>query len=130
MKQADRELQLFLRSLTSSEAAEWIISKADDLKRDLVDVRHLLKAHSWKKQDQMKLANCFLNNLPHASSGYYESFLSFMSLSSFIGVIKENLPNSIEDKRLVRYHLEPLLKKRSCSDKEQHLVKEFLLLLT
>ena len=80
---------------------------------------------SWKRSDQIKLADCFLSNLPLGAKFGYESFLSFMSLPVFIDVIKRNLPEK-DGYDLLIYYLEPTLWKHAKTDKDRKLVEEFI----
>lgn len=115
-----------LRELNSADAVDFLIDVYPSNSVNYGQVFDLLNRRSWKKADQIKLARYYFKRLPFASAKPYEVFSSFMSLHNFINVLKEFLPADKSDLHLLKYHVEPILRKCAKSEKEEMLVGEFL----
>lgn len=115
-----------LRRLNSEDAANWLIERYPVESEDYGQAIAFLAHRSWKKSDQLRLARYYFRKIPFASSRPYEIFASFMSLSNFIKVIQERMPLSKEDRSLLVYHLEPVLKKKVNSASDEEMVNQLL----
>jgi hypothetical protein len=115
-----------LRSLTSSQAADFIINTYQLEDPEYYKAFQLIPRRSWKKEDQIRLALYYLAKMPFAQSGPYEIFSDFMSLHNFIKVIKTCLPNSKQGIELVLYHIEPILHKYEKTLLDRETVKTFI----
>lgn len=116
----------YIKSLSSEEAARWLIDTYHLDSDDLGDAYTVIQHRSWRKNDQINLANYFLDKQPHASPVGYEAFLSFMSIPSFIRVMKQKLPEDRSAYSLLLYHLDSVLKKHSKNEKDNALIENFL----
>lgn len=112
--------------MTSERAASWLIETYPLENLGWGDAMTLAAHRSWKTADQMRLANFYLRELPHASEKAYETFLSFMSVRLFLGVIKGYLPALRADLDLLLYYLIPALKQATKGEADQKSVEEFL----
>lgn len=115
-----------LRKMESVEAAKWLITNypIDDI--EYGSAFALMKHRSWRKPDQITLARYYLQKIPFSNTKFYESFLSFMSLSSFLKAIKMFLPlENSSDTDLLIYHLKPALEGKAKSSNDSQLIKEF-----
>lgn len=81
---------------------------------------------SWEKRDQIRLAKYYLSKIPFASARGYEAFASFMSVANLVAVIRDYIPSSPEDRRLLEYHLAPVLCRKAESEKDLAVVRSFL----
>ena len=121
MNEANRAEAEFLRTLSSEEAATFLLEKYSQ--GYPVTMRH----RSWKVADQFRLARRFLQGSAHASDRVYKDFLSFMSLDNFLKVISEGLPNIPNDRlRLLHYYLIPSLRLAAKDDAQLAKVNEFV----
>ena len=90
-----------LRSMDSKEAADWLL----DVYRPSGPCFYVGK-RSWKKAEQIRLAEYFLASIPHATDSCYKSLLSVMTVPTFVGValtIIKNLKQN--DFELLTYYL-------------------------
>ena len=123
----EKEKKAICKSLTnmsSDRAATWLLNEYkfenENWYYSLIIMRH----RSWKKSDQVRLAEYYLQRIPFASASGYEAFLSFMSVSNFVKSIEKYLPTSNSDKQLLKYYLLPLLNNKVSSDKDKNIVTE------
>lgn len=116
----------FIKEMTSSNAASWLIENYPIDSKNYWESFDLIKSRSWKKADQIKLADYYLQKIPFASKRPYEIFLSFMSVSSFLSSLKRNIPTDFSDVNLLVYHLRPVLENKAISDNDIALVRDFL----
>lgn len=86
----------------------------------------LLPHRSWKRADQVRLADHYLRKLPFASSRVYEAFVSFMSIELFIRALKKHLPRDGADKNLLVYYAGPVLEKSVRTETDRELVRSFV----
>lgn len=105
------DIRTNLSKMTSREAADWLLENYQTDRPDYGDAIVLISHLSFKKSDQARLARYYLKRLPFASQKVYQVFSSFMSLSLFVSIIKENIPESKADKSLLLYHLVPVLER-------------------
>jgi len=116
----------YIRTLSSADAAAWVLEKYSP-ESDGGKVYPIVLAHrSWKKREQLILANAYLQNIPFASSRGYEDFLSFMSIPAFIRVTKDHLPDTPKDIGLVLYYLGPALRKYQRTPNDECAITEFI----
>ena len=100
--------------MRSDEAATWLIENYKIADQHYGEVFTLIPHRSWEKDDQLRLARCFLQALPFASGRPYEAFASFMPIRTLVKVIRECLPNVAPDRiSLLQYYLCPLLRERA-----------------
>ena len=121
----DRKLQetgLELRAMESGQAASWLIKSYPLNNPGYGDAFQLLKARSWKRNDQLRLARYYLQKAPFASEKPYEIFISFMSIKLFILVPREFPPKSKADADLLIYHLRPVLQKVAKTAEQREIV--------
>lgn len=116
-----------LRQKDSQRAADWLMSNYPVENVEYGNAIILMSHRSWKKIDQVRLAKYYLRKLPFSNGKIYEVFLSFMSVESFLKVIKEYLPTEKSDVMLLIYYLEPILKKSAKSGSDSELIRTFML---
>lgn len=102
-----------LRKMESAEAVDWL------LKHHPKEGCFYISKRTWRKQDQLRLAEHFLSSVPHASAVCYESLLSVMALPKFVGVLKKYIPQNAADKELLEYYLYPTLDKYAKNDNDR-----------
>ena len=115
-----------LGRMTSEEAADWLLTNYSVDKAGYGDAIALINHRSWQRPEQIRLAKHYFRKLPFASSKPYEAFASFMSLKLFLKTVEECMPVSEADKKLLLYHLSPVLQKVAKSDPDRELVAEFI----
>jgi hypothetical protein len=126
MDEKQRQICGHLRELQSSEAADWLMERYPISGVQWGEALLVMPHRSWKKRDQIRLAKYYLSKIPFASARGYEVFASFMSVTSLISVIRDLVPPSAEDRRLIEYHLAPVLRRKAESDKDMTAVRSFL----
>lgn len=127
MDEQARKECAYIRKLTSSDAAAWLLNKYPPPyvgKGKIIPIS--ISHRSWKKREQMLLAHAYLRGIPFASSVGYEMFLSFMSIPNFIKVIREYLPSDPKRLDLLLYCLGPALRKYQKTEKDENLINEFI----
>ncbi|MCA3081003.1 MAG: hypothetical protein ING71_19725 [Rhodocyclaceae bacterium] len=125
MDQRIRSLVQDLRKLGSNKAATWLIKEypADGGRSGdaILMIGHL----SWKKSDQIRLAEHYLQGLPFATARPYEVFASFMEISRLIEIMRQYILKS-DRKDLFLYHVGPVLTEAAKSTRNQDIVQNFL----
>lgn len=121
----NEELCKQLRRMTSAEAANFLMSKAEAYQdKDRTFVRYV-KCRSWKVCDQVRLVRFFLDKKPFASEKPYDYFLSVMSVKNFIKILNELDPELL-DNDLFKYYIRQSLMKINISGSEADARKGFL----
>ena len=118
MDEIQREICEKLRSMESSQAAQWLIENHRE------DGCVYLSKRTWKKEDQILLAEHFLKSVPHASAICYEALLTIMALSRFVGVLKKYIPQNRSDKELLKYYIYPALEKHAKTENDRHSINQ------
>lgn len=132
MNEVQRELLTKLRAMDPSEAEEWIIKRAHDIRssdpelRGLGDLVRVVSHMSWRRSAHDRLGNAFLCELPHGTDYVYRAMLKFMSVSRFIWLIQENLPEDRTSYRLLVYYLKLALADAAKNQKDKSLVERYL----
>ncbi len=126
MNDDEKKQSSHLRSLSSEDAASWLISEFSLEKENYSEAIKLITHRSWKKSDQLKLANYYFGKIPFANGRAYELFFLSMSLSVLISAIRNNLPSAKEDLDLLNYHLSSLLKKYVKNEKDKKIAEKLL----
>lgn len=100
-----------LRKMGSSDAADWLIAHhpvdSESAGEALIIASHL----SWKKADQLRLADHYLIKLPFASARPYEVFASMLPIHKLAAILKDRMPSEEADRDLLWYHAGPMLKR-------------------
>lgn len=115
-----------LTSLSSSQAADWLLSAFPIESQRYWDGLLLIPHRSWRRSDQLRLARHYLQRIPFASARGYEIFASFMQVSTFLTCIRESLPLSDERLDLLLDYLIPVLSAMAKSPKDSDLVAAFV----
>lgn len=117
-----------IQQLPSKEAANLLMENLPIESPDYSEAFQLIQNRSWKKLEQIKLANFYLQKMPFATPKPYEVLISIMDLVIFMTIIKEKWPTNIDSQELILYHLNTILKQKIKSPQEKNVVDEFLLL--
>ena len=105
MNENDQKELEYIRSLSSTDAATFIIERYDDAWPVLISHR------SWEKADQLRLAQKFIQGRVHATDRGYKDFLSFMSIEAFIKTVEDGLQDIAPERLdLLSYYLMPSLR--------------------
>jgi hypothetical protein len=120
-----RDMAAQLQRMSSTEAADWLMNKFP-IDGEYGRVFSLLTHRSWLRPDQRRLADYYLQRIPFATARPYEAFASFMSLQQLTDVLKAKLPLASERMDLLRYHLEPVLRKLAKADSDLRLIEQLL----
>jgi hypothetical protein len=126
MDEKQREICAHLRELQSSEAASWLMAHYPTSSSHWGEALVVMPHRSWEKRDQIRLAKYYLSRIPFASARGYEVFASFMSVKNMIAVIRNYIPPISEDKKLLAYHIAPVLRRKAESDKDLAIVGSLL----
>jgi hypothetical protein len=111
------EIMEHIKTLPSDAAATLLMKIFPIESLNYSDAFQVLAHRSWSRADQIRLACFYLQKMPFASPRPYEVFASFMDLPRLITIVKERLPANSNDRRLVAYHVMPVLTKNI---KSQH----------
>ncbi|MGN6580430.1 MAG: hypothetical protein ACTHJ1_10675 [Bordetella sp.] len=116
-----------LRKMTSNEAAEWLIERYPIGSAKWGDAIVIMAHLSWKKADQIRLADHYLSRLPFASAKPYEVFASFMKVSRLVDILRKNAPVGTADRSLLEYHAGPVLMRAAQTPEDREMVENFRL---
>ena len=114
-----------LRERGSSEAAGWLMEHYPVGSANSGEALTIIAHLSWKKADQVRLAEHYLSSMPFAHAQPYEVFASFMSMSGLIGVMRKYIPSG-ERKQLFEYHAVRVLTRAAKTSKDREAVQKFL----
>jgi len=121
-----KAINLELKKMASSHAADWLIQNYPTADAEYGEVFQLIPHVSWRRVDQIRLAKYYLQKMPFASSRVYDVFASFMSFELFVKIIRDQLPISKNDRDLLLYHLHPVLEKCAKTDSDRALMRSFV----
>jgi hypothetical protein len=68
----------------------------------------ILSHLSWKKADQVRLAEYYLSNMPFANAWAYKAFARVMSVHHLVEIMKKHIPSD-DRKQLLEYHVATVL---------------------
>lgn len=108
--------------MASADAATWLMLRYPLHDKNYGDAITLIAHRSWKRSDQIRLAEFYLRKLPFASSRVYECFASFMSLELLMKVIEKYWPSDMSNADLLLYYLLPVLNKHAKSESDRKLI--------
>ena len=123
MDEHARNEAIFLRTMSSEEAASWLLGKYPDGGQGL----RLLRHRSWRRPEQARLADYYLQRMPFAAGWPYEALLAVMSVPRFLKAVEAHFPEDANDVRLALYYLRPALRDAAKSDRDHALIKSFLM---
>lgn len=127
MNEAQKEALAKIKNLGAEEAVCWVLEKYSIENDDYGEVFGIIVHRSWPKREQMQLADYYLSKVPFSSERPYKAFLSFMSVKTFIGVLKKFVPDAAAERELLAYHLRPLLLPYSEAGNASVEVKNFIM---
>jgi hypothetical protein len=126
MDQELRSLVGDLRRKSSREAADWLMDHYPAGSTNWGKAITILVHLSWKRAEQVRLANHYLSRLPFASAKPYEAFASFMRVSRLIGILRQNVPSNDRDRGLLEYHVGPVLVRAAKTPADHEAVRRFM----
>ncbi len=126
MNEELRKQCAYIRTLTSAEAAAWILEKYPPTVSGGEIFPIIIGHRSWKKREQRLLANSYITQAPFPSSFFYEIFLKFMSVPRFVEVIKRKLPADPSKIDLLIYTLKPALINNQKTNRDADIIREFI----
>jgi len=115
-----------LRQLSSENAATWLLDTYPATGAETGIAIKLIAHRSWKREDQMRLAEHYLESLPHASGVGYEAFSKIMSVKNLINVLRKYLHTKTRSIDTLRYYLEPVLRTSAKNASDEKLVEQFI----
>lgn len=125
MDEALRLLVKELRTLSSEEAADYLIRCYPATSTESGKAYSALSHRSWKKQDQVRLAKEYLKKVPFASGAPYKAFLSFMAPRRMLAILTDFVPDDASGRDLLFYHLMPLLLTAGKTDADKQAISSF-----
>jgi len=120
------QIETKLKGLASEDAASFLMETFPIEAENYSTAFQVMAHRSWKKTDQLRLARFYLKKTPFASSKPYEVLASFMSIPTFISVVREAISNKPNDRQLIVYHVTPVLKKNIKTERDRDLVASFI----
>jgi hypothetical protein len=100
-----------LRGLESAEAADYVLRTYPLEALQWGRALDLIASRSWKREDQVRLAEHYLSRIPYASALPYEVFAGLLPFADFVRIIQHYWPKAQCDHGLLCYHLAPLVKR-------------------
>ncbi|MBT2768564.1 hypothetical protein J7J08_13040 [Stenotrophomonas sp. ISL-67] len=110
-----------IREMSFRDAADWLMENYPAGAPHYGTAFQLMPRRSWKRSDQIRLAEHYLARLPFASSTPYRVFLSFMAAEVFVSQIRKFLPDDESSIDLLRFHLGPVMREAATSDVDRAL---------
>ncbi len=115
-----------IRSMTSEDAATWMLAEYPVSNPAHGRAYQLLPHRSWKRADQIRLADYYFQKIPYASARPYEAFASFMSVHLMLRLIARHMPLAEGDRDLLDYHLRRVARKWARTARDEQAIREFL----
>lgn len=125
MDQRLRSIVSDLREKGSNEAASWLMEHYPTGNGGAGEALTIIAHLSWKKADQVRLAEYYLSGMPFASARPYEVFASFMNVPSLIEIMRKYVPSG-DRKQLFEYHAGPVLTRAAKTPVDRDAVQNFL----
>lgn len=115
-----------LRKMASAQAADCLITRYPVDSPDYWEVFQVLPHVSWKRADQIRLAQQYLQKMPFASARPYKIFAALMAFDALIGVLHAQLPVQESKRDLLLYYLQPVLEASARTDAHRERLRLFL----
>ncbi|MGY4154167.1 hypothetical protein ACVINW_000009 [Bradyrhizobium sp. USDA 4461] len=120
-----RSIVADLRTKSSGEAADWLMRHYPVSDTGVGEAITVIQHLSWKKADQIRLAEYYLGGMPFASARPYEVFASFMQTHRLVDVMRKYIPNN-DRSQLLEYHAGPVLTRAAKTPEDHEAVQSFL----
>jgi hypothetical protein len=120
------KIETKIKKLASEDAASFLMETFPVEAENYSEAFRVMAHRSWKKTDQLRLARFYLKKTPFVNSKPYEVFASFMSLPSFISVVKEAISNKPNDLQFIAYYVAPVLVRSIKTEKDRNIVNRFM----
>jgi len=114
-----------LRKKDSSEAANWLMEHYPAGGPNSGEALKIISHLSWKKADQVRLAEKYLSGVPFADARAYEVFASLMKLPRLIEIMRKYIPRG-DRRQLFEYHVAPVLRRAAKTPEDEKAVQSFL----
>jgi hypothetical protein len=114
-----------LRKKSSNEAANWLMERYPLGSPNSGEPITILSHLSWKKADQVRLAEYYLSNMPFANAWAYKAFARIMSVHRLVEIMKKHIPSD-DRKKLLEYHVATVLASAARSQGDREAVQSFL----
>lgn len=118
-----------LVSMSSDQAADWLITKYPIESADWGEALLLIPHRTWKHSDQKRLAKYYFKKLPFSGPRGYESFAAIMSIKLLLGCVAEAIPTEASRVELLLYYLIPALTGAAKIDSGRQLIRDFVVAL-
>jgi hypothetical protein len=115
--------------MNSGEAADWIIERYPLDSLNSGEAMTVISHLSWKKPDQVRLAEYYLSALPFANSKPYEVFASLVPLYKLVDILAKYVPSDDWGKKLLGYHAKSILEGAVKTPKDRDALQSFIALL-
>ena len=115
-----------LRKKSYSEAAGWLIQQYPAGSPRSGEAIVILAHLSWKRAEQVRLAEHYLSDLPFAHARPYETFASFMKVRYLVDILRKHIPSDRQRKQLLEYHAAPVLNRAAKTTEDREAVRRFL----
>jgi hypothetical protein len=115
-----------LRQKSSKAATDWLLTRYPVGSADWGNALTLLEHISLRHADRMVTARHYLSRIPYASDRPYRVFAKLLQLDDLVRVLSDSLPTAPEDRKLVRYHVEPVLRGMDGSESAKEIVDLFV----
>lgn len=127
MDERQRVLCAQLVSMSSDQAADWLITKYPIESADWGEALLLIPHRTWKRSDQKRLAKYYFKKLPFSGPRGYESFAAIMSIKLLLGCVAEAIPTEASRVELLLYYLIPALTGAAKNDSDRQLIRNFVM---
>ena len=118
MNENERKEGIYIRSLGSEEAANYLLEKYYFGNLEPANIFKIIPQRSWKRPDQIKLCKYYMQNIPYANSIAYETFASFMSIKLLVRIIRD-IPIDASKADLLLYYLPHSLRKYARTEEDR-----------
>lgn len=126
MNQHIRSTAAELRKMNSGEAADWLMTQYPADSANIGEALDIASHLSWKKADQLRLAEHYLGRLPFANARPYRALASVMPVHRLIAVLKKRIPSDESRRDLLWYLAGPVLTRAVKTAQDQEAVQAFM----
>jgi hypothetical protein len=126
MDQHIRSMVADLRKMSSGEAADWLMARYPADCENIGEALDVASHLSWKKADQLRLAEHYLGRLPFANAKPYQALASIMPVHRLVAVLKERIPSDESRRDLLWYLAGPVLTGAVKTARDREAVEAFM----
>jgi hypothetical protein len=114
-----------LRKMSSGEAADRLMTHYPADGEKIGEALDIASHLSWKKADQLRLAEHYLGRSPFANARPYQALASIMPVHRLVAVLKDRIPGDESGRDLLWYLAGPVLARAAKTARDREALEAF-----